>query len=206
MRMYWTNKTTQYNNLNKHQTRLLYFFKATPHRNQTYLAARCVDCPSQGGSRVSGFPSGGDACWRFPSGGDVCWISRQRGDAAGSQWMVRLWWVPLQLAAVWVPLERHGISAHGAVVLCSSSRCSRLCPLLAYVTATLISILRMAMCVWFFFRVVLGSFLCSRKKIQYVSVCSSKKILRVLISPRQRKVPCVLCMDLCERGSRFLPL
>ena len=29
--------------------------------------------------------------------------------------MVRLWCVPLQLAAVWVPLERREISMHGAV-------------------------------------------------------------------------------------------
>ena len=57
-----------------------------------------------------------------PLRGDVCWISRQRSDAAGSQWMVQLWWVPLQLAAVWVPLERHGISVHGAVVLWRMSR------------------------------------------------------------------------------------
>ena len=56
-----------------------------------------------------------------PLRGDVCWISRQRSGAAGSQCMVRLWWVPLQLAAVWVPLERHEISVHGAVVVCSSS-------------------------------------------------------------------------------------
>ena len=38
--------------------------------------------------------------------------------------VVRLWWVPLQLAAVWVPLERHEISVHGAVVVCSSSTSS----------------------------------------------------------------------------------
>ena len=63
MKTYWTNKATQYNNPNKNQTRLLYifFFKATQHRNQTYPTARCVDCPSQSGSRVCRFPSGGDA-------------------------------------------------------------------------------------------------------------------------------------------------
>ena len=44
MRTYSTNKTTQYNNPNKHQTRFYIFSKQTPHRNQTYLAARCVDC------------------------------------------------------------------------------------------------------------------------------------------------------------------
>ena len=59
---------------------------------------------SPSGSRVNG----------SPLRGDVCWIFLQRSGAAGSRCMVRLWWVPLQLAAVWVPLERNEISVHGA--------------------------------------------------------------------------------------------
>ena len=39
--------------------------------------------------------------------------------------MVRLWCVPLQLAAVWVHLEMREISMHGMAVVCSSSTCSR---------------------------------------------------------------------------------
>ena len=49
-------------------------------------------------------------------------------------WPVAAWWLP-------------------------SPRCSRLCDLLACVTATLISMMRMAVCVWFADRVVVGSFL-----------------------------------------------
>ena len=67
-----------------------------------------------------------------PLRGDVCWIFLQRSGATGSQCMVRLWCVPLQLAVMWVPLERREISVHGvtpsirgAAVVCSSSTCSR---------------------------------------------------------------------------------